>query len=118
MGETTASPGGGAVVPPIGDPCSIGAEDSVAVADMQLLVAAGEALPLLVEFDIGPVWWGGCWWAVPEGRMDLGYIPAGPDWQISLSTAWVRLEVADATVKEITADRRRDEARRAAAWQT
>jgi hypothetical protein len=65
----------------------------VAVADMDELIAAGEAQPLLGEFDIGPVWWDRMWWVIPQGdgQLERGYLVADDVDQVELTALFLTL---------------------------
>lgn len=66
----------------------------IAILDIEELVAAGEAIPLLPEFNVGPTWYGDMWWVIPEGEWDLGFIAASEPDQIELSTIYLTLRRA------------------------
>lgn len=66
----------------------------VSVDDMEVLIAAGEAQPLLEEFDVGPTFYQGIWWVVPEGEWDRGFAAASGQDQLEFSRTFLRLERA------------------------
>ncbi|GAA4554824.1 hypothetical protein GCM10023175_53730 [Pseudonocardia xishanensis] len=74
----------------------------VAVADMDELIAAGDAQPLLAEFDIGPVWWDRMWWVIPqgEGEVERGYLVAGDADQVELTALFFTLARSAEAVEE------------------
>lgn len=55
-------------------------QSSLSAAAMRELVAAGDAVPLLTGFDVGPTAYDGRWWYVPsDAGDDADFQLAGPE---------------------------------------
>lgn len=67
----------------------------IPVADLEVLVVAGEAMPLFPEFAVGPTWYEGLWWVIPAGQWDLGFTVASEADQAELSATFLRLAEAE-----------------------
>lgn len=81
----------------------------IAVPDMAELVAAGEALPLLPEVDVGPTFHQGTWWVVDGAAPDRWiYIVAAAADQLELTATYLLLMRSTEIVAEIAEERRRD----------
>lgn len=63
----------------------------IPVADIEELVAAGEAIALMPEFDVGPTWYQDMWWIVPTGEWDRGFAVASEQDQAEFSRMFLRL---------------------------
>lgn len=96
---------------PFGYPPHPAKEGRVSVADMAELIGAGEAIQLFPEFNVGPTWWNGEWWYVPQGSGEgaHGYAMADPETASDLSR---RFAILQASAQRLAANQ---EARRAAA---
>jgi hypothetical protein len=90
------------------DPIPEPAPGRIAVADIEELVAAGEAIALMPEFDVGPTWYQGMWWVVPsgDGEWEKGFTVASVEDQSELSRTFLRLYRSQQIVAE---ERRRKE---------
>lgn len=52
---------------------------AVSVPDMAELRVSGAAVPLLPEYDIGPMLYDGCWWYVAAAGPADAYVPTPPE---------------------------------------
>lgn len=86
--------------------------DRILVRDMDTLVQAGEAHPLFPEFDIGPIWYGGVWWGVPQGpgEFDRGYAVASDDAHLELTELLLVLQRSAEVTAAIQQERSREAA--------
>ncbi|NMI00621.1 hypothetical protein [Pseudonocardia acidicola] len=82
--------------------------DRISVADMAELTQAGEAIQLFPEFNIGPTFWDGAWWVVPQGPGEgaRGYTMAPPELSQELTEWLVALQASAEKVATIQAARR------------
>jgi hypothetical protein len=80
----------------------------ISVADMAELVGAGEAVQLLSEFNVGPTWWNGEWWYVPQGpgQGARGYVMADDELASELSGRFAVLRASAEFVAKIQDERR------------
>ncbi|ALL79689.1 hypothetical protein AD006_31525 (plasmid) [Pseudonocardia sp. EC080610-09] len=72
----------------------------IAVADIEELVAAGEAIALMPEFDVGPTWYRDMWWIVPTGEWDRGFAVASEQDQAEFSRMFLKLHRSQQLVSE------------------
>jgi hypothetical protein len=84
----------------------------ITVADMDELVAAGEARALLPEFDVGPTWYDRMWWVIPQGpgEAERSYLVDDDD-QVELTALFLTLERSAEVVAEIAEQRRSEQDR-------
>jgi hypothetical protein len=75
----------------------------ILVEDMEELVAAGEALPLMEEFDVGPTFYRGLWWVVPPDQLPRGYDVATEQDQIEFGLLCLFLHHHDEVATAIAA---------------
>lgn len=86
------------------------ADGCISIADMDELLNACEAVPLFPEFDVGPVWYHGGWWVVPnDASAEQGYHLADNPTQTLLGEEFLRLERSAVVAADIAAERARDE---------
>ena len=97
---------------PFGYPQHPADEGRISVADMAELIHAGEAIQLLPMFNVGPTWWNGEWWYVPQGPGEgaRGYAMADDEQAADLSRRFEILRVSAENVARIQAERRAAEA--------
>jgi hypothetical protein len=90
------------------DPAPVAGPGRIAIADMDTLIEAGEAVQLLPEFDVGPTWYGEAWWVVPQGpgEFDHGYTLAPDEQQLELTEMFLVLTRSAEVVAEIQRERR------------
>ena len=85
----------------------------ISVADMDELIAAGEARPIFPEFDVGPTFYERLWWAVPQGAGELvrGYAVVSDEDQLELTAMFLRLEGSAEVAASYARERREREER-------
>ena len=76
--------------------------DRIGQSEMARLRAAGEAVPLLGEYEIGPTWYAGAWWYAPPGTPEpVHYVHADAEGAAQLSLMRSQLDGAAARVSAL-----------------
>lgn len=93
---------------PFGYPQHPPAEGRVSVADMAELIHAGLAVQLFPEFNVGPTFYDGAWWFVPQGAGEgaRGYMLADEALAAELTARFEELAAVDLAVARVQAERR------------